>query len=224
VRLPRLQPEVYPDDSLKQRAFGRAPATRHVQNVISRLIHEQYEPGMCWYLDLGPVHVSDFEGNRFSRLGVDDSTGYALLSVAESAGSSSLVGQLDDITSLSCQRAGRNPCVFRMDFGAEAAVQGRGDRCITAALVAWMDAHPGCRIVPNGPYAPGWNRAENAWQRVHGMSYINHQRAHLGAGAWSIMERCAVWQYNRQAARDGPEQGVSHRTRLTFLKEMYYSN
>jgi len=78
VDLPRSQPTGYPDDLLKQRAFGRAPATRHFQNNVSRLIHEHYEPGMCWYLDLGPVHVADFEGNRFSRLGVDDTTGYAL--------------------------------------------------------------------------------------------------------------------------------------------------
>jgi len=204
VDLPATLPSVLPDDSLKLKAFGRAPVTRHSTNRISSQILEQYLPGDCWFLDLGAPHEADFDGNRFSRLGIDYTTGYAQLTVGSTAGTTSLLDQLDAITSLARQRAGRSPCMFRMDFGTEAAVQGRGDRCITSGLVEWMNAHPGCRIVPNGPYAPAWNRAEQTWQRIHGLAFINHQRAHLGPAAWSMMERAAVWQYNRHTAAAEP--------------------
>ena len=112
----------FADDALKQRAFGRAPPTRHTRNAVSRQIQEKYSPGDCWFLDLGPTHVPDMQGNRFSRLGVDWATGFAVLTLSSTAGSSSLVDQLDAVTSLSRQRAGRSPCMFRMDFG------GRGGR------------------------------------------------------------------------------------------------
>jgi hypothetical protein len=125
--LPKSLPMGLPDDALKSRAFNRAPPTRHVRSNVSRLIMERYESADCWFLDMGPCHVADFEGNRVSRLGVDWHSGYAQLSVSDNAGSASLVAQLDDIIRLSRQRAGRSPSVFRMDFGAEAAEQGRGD-------------------------------------------------------------------------------------------------
>jgi hypothetical protein len=215
TRLPGSLPDAFEDDLLKLRAFGKAPPTRHLRNDVSRQLREQHEPGSCFFLDLGPVHPIDFQGHRFSRLGVDWASGFVHVTFAETAGSSSLCSQLDELTSLARQRAGRAPCMFRMDFGSEAAVQGRGDDCITEGLSAYMDAHPGVRIVPNGPGASGWNMAENAWQRVHGMSYLNHLRAHIGPMGWSLMERGAAWQYNRHAAVDPPgAAGPPTRTRL----------
>ena len=133
TRLAASLPDAFEDDLLKLRAFGKAPPTRHLRNDVSRQLREQHEPGSCFFLDLGPVHPIDFQGHRFSRLGVDWATGFVHV-FAETAGSSSLCSQLDELTSLARQRAGRTPCMFRMDFGSEAAVQGRGDDCITEGL------------------------------------------------------------------------------------------
>jgi hypothetical protein len=183
-----------PDDALKLRAFGKAPPTRHARNSISRMLHASLLPGQVWHLDLGPRHTPDFDQRCFSRLGVDDCSGFAQLTVSPTAGTSSLVEQLQDIIRLSLRRTGNHPRLFRMDFGAEAAVQGRGDDLTVAALSSFLDAVPGCRVVPNAPHAPGWNSlVENTWQRVHGMAYLNHQRARLGPPAWSMMEMAAVW-------------------------------
>ena len=193
-------PVALPIDLLHAKALLRRPDVRKMRNALSTALREHLRPGDVFWTDLNQRQLPDFEGYQFSRTGMDDRSGRVLLSWSRRADTESLLEHLEDLCRSALRYRGHGPSVFRMDFAAEAMVQGRGDRAHTHKLTLWLDAHPGIRVIATAPHTPEHNRVEPTQGRLHALALLNHMRARVGRLGWRAMEMGAAFQLNQHRA------------------------
>ena len=94
------------------------------------------------------------DGFRYARLAVCAVTSFIHVSYSASKDTASLIDHLKDVEK-ACARnpAGPTPIVYRLDFGSEAFRQGHGNACHTQGLTAYLDNHPGVRVIAIPPKA-----------------------------------------------------------------------
>ena len=163
-------------------------------------MREHFQPGDCFYTDGSNPRPRDCQGNTYARLGVCAATSYGLISFSDTKGTESLVQHLVELEEHAMKFAGRRPSVIRMDFGSEAFRQSHGDDVLVTGLKTFLSTRPGVRIIAIPPRAQYLNKAENAWGILLALCLKLHIRANLGAPAWRIVMRGAIFLYNRHPA------------------------
>jgi hypothetical protein len=159
------------------------PPVFSTRSTFSRALKEFMPPGSTWYSDVSLQRQPDCDGNAYSRLFAEETTGYGLTYYAPRKDTNTLCTQLDQqVAWVATHIPGVKLTVLHSDFASEIARQNHGNDFIVHALSRWLDLHPGVRIVPYPPYSQSYNKSENTWGRIHGLSHTNARRARLGPG------------------------------------------
>jgi len=209
-------------NGIYERAQGRKAKAHSALNQLSMSVRERLMPGQQWWADIGHVHTPDWNGDMYNRTFAEEKSSFVLPCFAKVKSTQALLLHLEYVTDWVPKHVpGARFTILRMDFGSEASRQGHGDDFIVQALKVWMTSHPYFRFVPIAPHANAYCKVENVIGQLVGHAAANAIRAHLGAAAWSLMERGAAYQHNcrpiwRPAGAIGPP--ISRREMLTGVR------